>query len=87
MIHFLQVTLLSGGGSGHEPAQSGYVGHGMLSAVVCGAIFASPPPAAIFAALKVIPSYTSSLIPSPQARLRIAYSICGLGTRLVYIQL
>lgn len=57
-----KVTLLSGGGSGHEPAQSGYVGHGMLSAVVCGDIFASPPPAAIFAALKAIASPAGTLV-------------------------
>jgi len=41
----VQVTLLSGGGSGHEPAHAGYVGRGMLSVVVAGAVFASPPPA------------------------------------------
>ena len=37
-----KVSLLSGGGSGHEPAHSGYVGEGMLAAAVCGDIFASP---------------------------------------------
>ncbi|RHZ17578.1 hypothetical protein DYB31_006238 [Aphanomyces astaci] len=31
-----QVTLLSGGGSGHEPAHAGYIGHGMLTGVICG---------------------------------------------------
>ena len=46
------MTLLSGGGSGHEPSQSGFVGKGMLSAAVCGAIFASPPPTSILAALR-----------------------------------
>ena len=30
-----QVTIISGGGSGHEPAWSGYVGDGMLSAAIC----------------------------------------------------
>jgi len=33
-----QVTLISGGGSGHEPAHAGFVGDGMLSAAVCGGI-------------------------------------------------
>uniref|UniRef100_A0A3Q3DHS1 Triokinase/FMN cyclase n=1 Tax=Hippocampus comes TaxID=109280 RepID=A0A3Q3DHS1_HIPCM len=46
-----KVALLSGGGSGHEPAHGGYVGAGMLSAAVAGAVFASPPPASILAAI------------------------------------
>ncbi|KAF4594267.1 Dihydroxyacetone kinase 2 [Pleurotus pulmonarius] len=37
-----KVALLCGGGSGHEPAHAGYVGEGMLTAAVCGNIFASP---------------------------------------------
>jgi dihydroxyacetone kinase len=37
-----QVTLVSGGGSGHEPAHAGYVGSGMLSAAICGPVFTSP---------------------------------------------
>lgn len=39
-----QVGLVSGGGSGHEPAHAGYVGEGMLSAAVAGNVFASPSP-------------------------------------------
>uniref|UniRef100_A0A8D3BPY1 Triokinase/FMN cyclase n=1 Tax=Scophthalmus maximus TaxID=52904 RepID=A0A8D3BPY1_SCOMX len=46
-----RVALLSGGGSGHEPAHAGYVGAGMLSAAVAGGVFASPPPASILAAI------------------------------------
>uniref|UniRef100_A0A7N6FD09 Triokinase/FMN cyclase n=1 Tax=Anabas testudineus TaxID=64144 RepID=A0A7N6FD09_ANATE len=46
-----KVALLSGGGSGHEPAHGGYVGAGMLSAAVAGGVFASPPPASILAAI------------------------------------
>ncbi|XP_029943939.1 triokinase/FMN cyclase [Salarias fasciatus] len=46
-----KVALLSGGGSGHEPAHGGYVGAGMLSAAVAGGVFASPPPASILAAV------------------------------------
>lgn len=37
-----RVALISGGGSGHEPAHVGFVGKGMLTAAVCGDIFASP---------------------------------------------
>ncbi|CEJ61435.1 hypothetical protein PMG11_09970 [Penicillium brasilianum] len=37
-----RVTVVSGGGSGHEPAHSGYVGEGMLDIAVSGAVFTSP---------------------------------------------
>lgn len=37
-----KVGLVSGGGSGHEPSHAGFVGQGMLSAAVCGAVFTSP---------------------------------------------
>ncbi|KAJ4948768.1 hypothetical protein JOQ06_020291 [Pogonophryne albipinna] len=46
-----KVALLSGGGSGHEPAHGGFIGVGMLSAAVAGGVFASPPPASILAAI------------------------------------
>ena len=46
------VSLISGGGSGHEPGQAGYVGPGMLSAAVCGDIFASPSAEAVYWAIK-----------------------------------
>ena len=39
-----KVALVSGGGSGHEPAHAGYVGYGMLDAAVSGNVFASPSP-------------------------------------------
>lgn len=42
-----KVGLVSGGGSGHEPAHAGYVGTGMLDAAVAGNVFASPDPARI----------------------------------------
>ncbi|OCL05622.1 dihydroxyacetone kinase [Glonium stellatum] len=51
-----QVTIISGGGSGHEPAWSGYVGDGMLSAAVNGDVFASPSTKQIMAAIKNVPS-------------------------------
>ncbi|TSO25765.1 dihydroxyacetone kinase subunit DhaK [Lactobacillus sp. LL6] len=47
-----KVGLVSGGGSGHEPAHAGYVGKGMLSAAVCGQIFTSPTPDQAYAAIK-----------------------------------
>ncbi|KAJ8102348.1 Dak1 domain-containing protein [Lipomyces tetrasporus] len=37
-----QVSVICGGGSGHEPAHAGYVGAGMLAAAICGDLFASP---------------------------------------------
>ncbi|CCF59814.1 hypothetical protein KAFR_0I00330 [Kazachstania africana CBS 2517] len=49
-----KVALISGGGSGHEPAHAGYIGKGMLSAVVCGDIFASPSTKQILNAIKVV---------------------------------
>ena len=42
-----KVGLVSGGGSGHEPAHAGYVGYGMLDAAVAGNVFASPGPEGI----------------------------------------
>lgn len=47
-----KVGLVSGGGSGHEPAHAGYVGKGMLSAAVCGDVFTSPTPDQIYEAIK-----------------------------------
>ncbi len=47
-----QVALISGGGSGHEPAHGGYVGAGMLSAAVAGEVFTSPTPDSVFAAIQ-----------------------------------
>ncbi|WP_163651792.1 dihydroxyacetone kinase subunit DhaK [Listeria sp. PSOL-1] len=47
-----KVGLVSGGGSGHEPAHAGYVGTGMLSAAVCGDVFTSPTPDQIYEGIK-----------------------------------
>ena len=46
-----QVALVSGGGSGHEPAHAGFVGAGMLTAAVCGEVFASPSVDAVLAGI------------------------------------
>lgn len=47
------VTLISGGGSGHEPAHAGFVGDGMLSCAVCGNVFASPSVSSILTAIRL----------------------------------
>jgi dihydroxyacetone kinase len=49
-----KVALVSGGGSGHEPAHAGFVGAGMLSAAVCGEVFASPSVDAVLAAILAV---------------------------------
>ncbi len=46
-----QVCLISGGGSGHEPAHAGFIGDGMLTAAVLGGVFASPTAAAVLSAI------------------------------------
>ncbi|MCL1992634.1 MAG: dihydroxyacetone kinase subunit DhaK [Spirochaetes bacterium] len=47
-----KVSLLSGGGSGHEPAHAGFIGRGMLDAAVCGDVFASPSQVQVYEAVK-----------------------------------
>ncbi|MCJ2073737.1 dihydroxyacetone kinase subunit DhaK [Methylobacterium sp. J-030] len=49
-----QVAVVSGGGSGHEPAHAGFVGPGMLSAAVCGDVFASPSVDAVLAGILAV---------------------------------
>ena len=51
-----KVNLVSGGGSGHEPAHAGYVGYGMLDAAVAGEVFTSPSPDQILAGIKAVSS-------------------------------
>lgn len=51
-----KVALVSGGGSGHEPAHGGYVGKGMLDGAVAGAVFTSPTPDQVFEAVKAVDS-------------------------------
>lgn len=47
-----KVSLISGGGSGHEPAHAGFVGKGMLDAAVCGDVFASPSQVQVYNSIK-----------------------------------
>jgi len=49
-----KVSIISGGGSGHEPAHGGFVGFGMLDAAVVGEVFTSPTPDQIFNGIKAI---------------------------------
>ena len=49
-----KVALISGGGSGHEPAHGGFVGTGMLDAAVAGAVFTSPTPDQVEAAIREV---------------------------------
>ena len=49
-----KVALVSGGGSGHEPAHAGFVGRGMLTAAVCGEVFASPSVEAVLAGILAV---------------------------------
>src|SRR5205823_9902829 len=49
-----EVAVLSGGGSGHEPAHAGYVGGGMLHAAVAGDVFTSPSVDAVLAAIRAV---------------------------------
>ena len=67
-----KVALVSGGGSGHEPLHSGFVGHGMLDAAVPGAVFASPTAFQVTAAtraadlgqgvLQIVKNYTGDVL-------------------------
>ncbi|WP_336488087.1 dihydroxyacetone kinase subunit DhaK [Methylobacterium nigriterrae] len=49
-----RVAVVSGGGSGHEPAHAGFVGAGLLTAAVCGDVFASPSVEAVLAGIRAV---------------------------------
>ncbi len=49
-----KVALVSGGGSGHEPAHGGYVGEGMLDCAVAGTVFTSPTPDQVLEGIKAV---------------------------------
>lgn len=57
-----KVTLISGGGSGHEPAHAGFVGKGMLDAAVCGDVFASPSQIQVYQAIKAASGKKGTLL-------------------------
>jgi len=57
-----KVALVSGGGSGHEPAHAGFVGPGMLTAAVCGEVFASPSVEAVLAGILAVTGEAGCLL-------------------------
>ena len=57
-----KVALISGGGSGHEPAHAGFVGTGMLTAAVCGEVFASPSVEAVLAGILAVTGEAGCLL-------------------------
>lgn len=57
-----KVALVSGGGSGHEPAHAGFVGQGMLTAAVCGEVFASPSVEAVLAGILAVTGEAGCLL-------------------------
>lgn len=57
-----RVALISGGGSGHEPAHAGFVGPGMLTAAVCGEVFASPSVDAVLAGILAVTGEAGCLL-------------------------
>src|SRR5665213_2919219 len=57
-----RVAVISGGGSGHEPAHAGYVGAGMLNAAIAGEVFTSPSVGAIYAAIKAVTGEPGALL-------------------------
>ncbi|NKF07367.1 dihydroxyacetone kinase subunit DhaK [Clostridium gasigenes] len=57
-----KVSLISGGGSGHEPAHAGFIGKGMLDAAICGDVFASPSQIQIYQGIKATASEKGTLL-------------------------
>jgi triose/dihydroxyacetone kinase / FAD-AMP lyase (cyclizing) len=57
-----QAAVLSGGGSGHEPAHAGYIGAGMLSAAVAGEVFTSPSTDSVYAAIQAVAGKPGALL-------------------------
>jgi len=56
-----KVALISGGGSGHEPLHSGFVGYGMLDAACPGQVFTSPTPDQMMAAANAVDTGAGAL--------------------------
>lgn len=57
-----KVAVISGGGSGHEPTHLGFVGKGMLTAAVCGDLFASPSVDAVLTAITTVTGEAGCLL-------------------------
>lgn len=56
------VAVISGGGAGHEPAHVGFIGKGMLTAAVCGDLFASPSVDAVLTAIQAVTGEAGCLL-------------------------
>lgn len=56
------MAVISGGGSGHEPAHVGFIGKGMLTAAVCGDVFASPSVDAVLTAIQAVTGEAGCLL-------------------------
>lgn len=56
------VALISGGGSGHEPSHAGFVGQSMLTAAICGEVFASPSVDAVLAGILAVTGKAGCLL-------------------------
>ena len=76
-----QVAIISGGGSGHEPAHAGYVGEGMLSAGVAGEVFTSPDTDSIHAAIRAVWARTLLAYTLPELKHNFSLSLTA-GTSL-----
>lgn len=57
-----KVAIISGGGSGHEPSHTGFIGEGMLTAAVCGEVFASPSVDAVLSAILAVTGEAGCLL-------------------------
>lgn len=57
-----KVALVSGGGSGHEPAHAGFIAEGLLDAAVCGEVFASPSVDAVLAGILAVTGNAGCLL-------------------------
>jgi dihydroxyacetone kinase len=57
-----EVAVLSGGGSGHEPAHAGYVGPGLLHAAIAGDVFTSPSTDSVLAAIRAVAGPAGALL-------------------------
>ncbi len=57
-----KVAVIAGGGSGHEPAHAAFVGPGLLTAAICGEVFASPSVDAVFAAIMAVTGKAGCLV-------------------------
>ncbi|MEM1155512.1 MAG: dihydroxyacetone kinase subunit DhaK [Pseudomonadota bacterium] len=76
-----QVAIVSGGGSGHEPAHAGFVGEGMLTAAVCGDVFASPTANAVLCAITKVASKECLLIVKNYTGDRLHFGIAAETAR------